>query len=254
MAREIDSKAIKVHSQLMEFVEKTYPAIRGSLLLGHYNNYFELRSVKHRYTLEGLVPTTNWIHEWGEFELEETIYHGSSTQDGSYRIKWRDPKYALARQRLISSVPELYCLSVKQKEIVHLIELCLPYTAPSLDMDRSKCKAFFDLVEIDSTFVTANWASTIIRNAEFASNKSFFRKLARALQRPGFRQDMERAKFGLATILLWYLGGKRLKHFKFLEELDKLGYKDKWNSVTAFPKFLNRLGLRKYAKVRQTPR
>lgn len=238
----------------MEFVEKTFPAIRGNLYLGHYNNYFELRRVEHRYTVEGLVPTTSWIHEWGEFESEETIFHGSSTPDGSFKIKWRDPKYAIARQRLISSIPELYCLSVKHREIVHLVELCLPYTGSTLDMDYSKCRGLFDLVEIDNTFITANWVKTIICKAEFTSDKLFFRKLARALQKPGFRQDLERARFGLATILLWYLGGRRLKHFDFLRELKNLGYKDKWNSVTAFPKFLNRLGLRKYTKVRQASR
>ena len=248
--RSISKEALVLHQKLMGYLNGTFPQLQGNFHLESYNRYFELVKTKTGYSLRGLKPLLPWLHEWAETELEPRVYHESRFEDGTVGYRQLDPKYFKARSRFLSSIPELYCLVTKRKQILDLVKDCLQFAKFSREIDYSKCSSFFDLVDVDNNFVTANWAIPIIRNAEFYSNTEFFDRLSASLKAPGFRRDLAQVEYGLAVFVLWYLGGKRVTRAKLRDCLIGLGYHlyQTEDEFDAFRAYVRRLGLKKYSK------
>jgi len=247
MVSNLSKQGIKLFHRLVNYFGSSFLEIKGNIHLDHYNKYFKLQKKHGNYLIDKKMAILPWLREWAEIELEDRKYD-EHVFEGEVLYRRLDSKYTRARQKIISSYPELYCLINHKKEIYRLIEDSIKFAVFSNDMEYWKCKSFFKLVEIDKSFVAANWAQDIIKYAEYWSDSRFFHKLSLALQKPGFRENHDVAEYGLAVILLWYLGGRRLKHAEFRDELARLGF-DRYEFETGtFKSFLNRLGLIKYPK------
>ncbi len=250
--KSISQDARILHQRLMVYISDTFSQLHGDLHLGSYNDYFYLIKTKSGYSAKGLKSLLPWLHEWAETELEPRIYHESKFEDGTVGFRQLAFKYTKARSRFLSSIPELYCLVKKKRQILDLVKECLPFTEFSHEIDYSRCDSLFDLVDIDNAFVTTNWVNRIIKNAEFYSNKQFFEKLSTSLTTPGFRQNIQEVEYALAVFVLWYLGGKRVTRTVLRDTLVDLGYSyyQTDDEFDAFRAYVRRLGLKKYTKVR----
>ena len=253
----ITPKAVKIFSHLMSILCKTFLEIKGNIHLESYNQYFELKEKKGKFVFDKSKALMPWLREWAETELKDKeIDFEFNDEKGKVLFTQYKQDKQKARSRFLSSFPELYCV-VKFKKPLHELVLDSANYYSSLSEYFSKPanenESFFKLVKMDNTFLTANWAKRIIQLAEYNSDSEFFINLSNALQTDGFRKDIKPIEYGLAVILLWYLGGKKLTYEKFQYELINLGYNDyeEFQDLGNFKKFVNRLGIRKYRKVRR---
>ncbi len=253
MTRTISQKAINTHNKIMKYIVSSFPQIKGNIHLQHYERYFSLKKRNSMFVIPKGQDALKWLHEWARVELSDIpiIYH----KDVDGRVIFTSlnkEKLIKARQRLINTIPELYCQVIHKTSISELVLSASNFNVNLKNTKRKsqlQNKSYFKLIEIDKSFLRANWAAQIIKEAEFFDGDKFFSKLSNSIKVEGFRYDMHSSIFGLATILLWYLGGKKLSYPNLLDQLNILRYDLYKESPEAFRKFANRIGLTKYSKV-----
>lgn len=235
----------------MEYLSKTFPKIKGNLHLQHYESYFELEKKHDEFIFDRTKSLIPWLREWARIETRRAVEEDYKEESG--RVVFTVPdKYHMdrvqARSRLSGSIPELYCIARFKKELHKLVLEAANFAKfPAFGKLHYQNKAFFKLVSMDKSFLTANWALPITRYAEWDSDR-----LTTALKNPGFRTEIHYVHFSIAIILLWYLGGRKLTYRAFQNLLKEQGYSlYEFTELGSFRKHVNRLGLKKRKKERQ---
>lgn len=232
----------------MAYFKDTFFEVRGNLHLRHYNDYMDLPKTIRGYSLTKDHALLENLHEWFDVELSKPRYTESRFEGKVLHLQL-EPVFMKARQRILSILPDVYAVRAYGSSIYSLVGEALKYVRWHGDCDYSRCDAFFSLIEIDKTFITSNWGSDLVRLAEFHQQKEFFRKMSKAIMVPGFRERFADIEYGLATIMLWHIGGKKITYPKLHKVLWDQGYCYYRDKPASFKKFANRLGLKKYRKV-----
>lgn len=104
------------------------------------------------------------------------------------------------------------------------------------------------LIELDKTFLTAQFAQKRIHQAQGMEDREFFQRLSDAVRVDAYREHQREAWLGIACYLLWHLGFERLPKielYRFLKAKRAMPYDD----PESFKRMLTRIGLRRYRKV-----
>lgn len=93
------------------------------------------------------------------------------------------------------------------------------------DAMEGDTRAFFRLLQIDKTAVEFEWARKMIRKAQLASDKKFFRNMAKALAADPIRKKKITGQALLLILLFWKFGLHRLDNDEVFELLESVGMK-----------------------------
>jgi hypothetical protein len=84
-------------------------------------------------------------------------------------------------------------------------------------------KAFFALLKIDRTVVECEWAQKMIRKAQLAGNKEFFKQMADAISIDPLDNAIIRGQASIVILIFWKVGLYRLVNKQLKEFLEDCG-------------------------------
>lgn len=183
---------------------------------------------------ERLDPLFKLFRDWARAEhapLEQWVLEG----DVLWQMPVRDRP--VQRQKLFRSVKEIVAVLIYKHTVGELVTLA------ALGDDMSLIR----LVELDKTFLTAQFAQKRIRQAQGMEDRDFFKVLSGALLVDAYRENQDEVWLGVACYLLWFLGFERLPKielYTFLKSGKAMPYRD----PESFKRWLTRIGLRRYRK------
>ena len=159
------------------------------------------------------------LTKWGEIEQtdhEKEIIDTIEFPDGTKHsiTQFKDPNVRWARKFILTAFYNLCCLAARKITIEELIFIA--NTIPNTKNSKEINKAFFELIGISNSFLSAEWARQIIQRAVSNRDTKFFKELSKWLIKDIPSERFITARTWLGTTMLWYLGGKDIPRRDFM--------------------------------------